>query len=97
MGDGFVRSFDDVYLIYPLKKYWDGDSQGNWIPIRRLDPCMQFHCADPEFPHMACKYFMTVHHKYRLALFQRNEMNYYKQEIRWVIADVSEQYRKVIL
>ena len=96
MTDEFIRSFDDVYLIYPLNNRFYDEPRGIFLPVRHMDCRVNIAVSDPEYPHMLVKYFFNSHHKKRLKLWQRDELNYYKQERRWVLVSFEKQRSKEI-
>ena len=52
MTDEFIRSFDDVYLIYPLNNRFYDEPRGIFLPVRHMDYRINIAVSDPEYPHM---------------------------------------------
>lgn len=96
MSDEFIKFFDDVYLIYPLNNRFYATPRGIFLPIRHMDHKTNIVVSDPEYPHMFVKYFFNNNYKKRLKLWQQDELNYYKQERRWVLAPFEEQRSKEV-
>ena len=96
MVDEFIRSFDEVYLVYPTNNRFYEEPKGVYMPLRHMDKNMFLMSPDPEYPHMILKYFFNNHHKKRLRMWQQDELNYYKQERRWIPAPFKEQRSKEI-
>lgn len=96
MGNGYIRSFDDVYLVYPLlRNSFSGLAKGVYIALRKIDYKQPFIMTDPSYPHMCINYLCSSNTRNRMHMFQANELNYYKRRVQWVHAPVSEQrYRE---